>query len=55
MAATITTFSEWHDSEGDPWDAARDAFYPDFDYDINVAPAAVLQSSLYPIAPLALP
>ena len=25
MAATITTFGEWHDSEGDSWDAAKDA------------------------------
>ena len=54
MAATITTFDEWHDSAGDPWDAARDAFCPDFDYDAGIAPAAVLQSSLYPNAPLVL-
>ena len=54
MAATVTTFGEWHDSEGDPWDAARDAFYPDFDYDVNAVPAAAPQSSLYPNAPLAL-
>ena len=53
MVATVTTFGEWHDSEGDPWDAARDAFYPDFDCDAGAAPAAVLKSSLYPNAPLA--
>ena len=54
MAATVTTFGEWHDSEGDPWDAARDAFYLDFDYDVNIAPAAAPQSSLYPNALLVL-
>jgi len=51
MAATITTFGEWHDSEGDPWDAARDTFCPDFDYDAGTVPAAALQSSLYPNVP----
>ena len=51
MAATVTTFGEWCDSEGDPWDAARDAFYPDFDYDVSIAPAVALKSSLYPNAP----
>ena len=54
MAATITTFGEWHDSDGDPWDAARDTFYPDFDYDAAVVPAAALQSSLHFDAPLVL-
>ena len=42
------------DSEGDPWDAARDTFYPDFDCAATTAPAVVLQSSLYPEAPLVL-
>ena len=51
MAATITTVGEWHDSNGDPWDAARDAFYPDFDHAATVVPAAALQSSLYPNVP----
>ena len=37
MAATVTTFGEWHDSEGDPWDVARDTFHPDFDYDAGIA------------------
>ena len=54
MAATVTTFGEWHDSGGDPWDAARDAFYPDFDCAVTIAPAAALQSSLYPNVPLVL-
>ena len=54
MAATITTFGEWHDSEGDPWDAARDAFHPDFNCAATVAPAAALQSSLHPNALLVL-
>ena len=54
MAATVTTFGEWHDSEGDPWDAARGAFCPDFECAATVAPAAALQSSLYPNAPLVL-
>ena len=40
--------------KGDPWDAARDAFYPDFDCATAVAPAAVLQSSVCPGAPLVL-
>ena len=51
MAATVTTFGEWCDGAGDPWDAARDTFHPDFDYDANVAPSAALQSSLYPNVP----
>ena len=51
MAATIITFGEWHDMAGDPWDAARDTFYPDFNCDAGVAPEAALQSSLYPNAP----
>ena len=54
MVATVTTFGEWCDSKRDTWDAARDTFHPDFDYDINMVPAAALQSSLYPNAPLAL-
>ena len=53
MTATITTFGEWHDHKGDPWDAARGTFYPDFDHGGGVTPAAALQSSLYPNAPLA--
>ena len=54
MAATVTTFGEWCDSEGDPWDAVRNAFYPDFDCDASAAPAAALQSSLCPNALLEL-
>ena len=54
MAATVTTFGEWHDSNGDPWDANGDAFYPDFDCAATIAPAAVLQSSVHPGAPLVL-
>ena len=54
MAATITTFGEWCDSDGDPWEANRDTFYPDFDCAATVAPAVVLQSSIYPGVPLAL-
>ena len=46
MAATVTTF--------DPWDAARDAFYPDFNHNATAEPAAALQSSLYPNTPLVL-
>ena len=53
MAATVTTFGEWHDHKGDPWDAARGAFYPDFDHGSGTMPAAALQSSLYLDAPLA--
>ena len=52
MAATVTTFGEWCDSNGDPWDADRDTFYPVFDCTATVAPAAAPQSSLYPAAPL---
>ena len=52
MTATVTTFGEWHDHEGDPWDAARGIFCPDFDHDDAAVPAAALQSSLCPIAPL---
>ena len=51
MAATITTFGEWCNSNGDPWDADRDAFYPDFNHTATIAPAAALQSSLYPVVP----
>ena len=54
MAATVTTFGEWCDSKGDPWDAARDTFYPDFNCAATVAPAAALQSSLYPNVSLVL-
>ena len=54
MAATVTTFGEWCDSNGDPWDANRDAFYPDFDHTATTAPAVVSQSSVYPGAPLVL-
>ena len=54
MTATITTFGEWHDSEGDPWDADRDTFYPDFNCAATTAPAVALQASLYPEAPLVL-
>ena len=50
MAATVTTFGEWHDSDGDPWDADRGTFYPEFDHTATVAPAVALQSSLYPAA-----
>ena len=52
MAATVTTFGEWCDSNGDPWDANRDAFYPDFDCAATIAPAVVPQSSLHPAVPL---
>ena len=54
MAATVTTFGEWHDSNGDPWNANRDAFYPDFDCAATIAPAVVSQSSICPGAPLVL-
>ena len=53
MAATVTTFGEWHDHKGDPWNAARGTFYPDFDHSIGTVPAAAPQSSLCPNAPLA--
>ena len=43
MAATITTFGEWCDSNGDHWDDTA-----------AIAPGVVLQSSLHPEAPLAL-
>ena len=54
MASTVTTFGEWCDSNGDPWDANRDAFYPDFECAATIAPAAVSQSSICPGAPLVL-
>ena len=50
MAATVTTFGEWCDHEGGPWDADGGAFYPDFDHSTTMLPAAALQSSLYPNA-----
>ena len=54
MAATVTTFGEWCDSNGDTWDANRDTFYPNFDHAATMAPAVVSQSSVYPGAPLVL-
>ena len=38
--------------QGGGWDAARGAFYPDFDHGGGATPAAALKSSLYPNAPL---